>query len=567
MQVPPPDGVILIAGSSSPKAGRRLGPFLIAIVALFLAAAGGAGLFLFTALRGTGDVLDRMIPASSSVYVTAYLDPAAQQKLNLRGLLERFPRLRGEEGLDSSIDELLDRALQGSGLSAKDVRPWLGSQIALVVRVREGRPLVAVLAASKDDARARAALEKFRTGPEAGVDTWKMTSHGGVTISVGSLHGRTEGAFALVGHAAVLANDPAIIEEVIDTSRGRQLNLRASDRFLRTTRQLPAQRLALAYVDFRPLVERIKQDIARSQVPDLGQLSGSISQLEAIQGLGAALSAERTGIATDITMTIDRSKLSAEQRRGFAQGPSHQNAVLSFTPSGAYGVLAMGGFRETVRSAIDQFSRDPAFADVERELGLSAVVEHLTGDAGIEAGPGTSGGFPGVALLLGTDDEKAMRVFLDRLAVKALEDLGEHAKGPGPRWKRETYRGVSISFLPVTKGGPAGLTPAYAVTAGMGILGSSPEEVRAVIDARAEGSNITSSQNFIDAVGARDRSPGMIYVDLERIVSSIRQSMPPEVQARFDAETGKDLAPLRAFILTSTNGPDRSSARLFLLIR
>ena len=37
-----------------PKAGRRFGPFLIAIGALFVAAAGGAGIFLFTALRGTG---------------------------------------------------------------------------------------------------------------------------------------------------------------------------------------------------------------------------------------------------------------------------------------------------------------------------------------------------------------------------------------------------------------------------------------------------------------------------------------------------------------------------------
>ena len=47
--------------------------------------------------------------------------------------------------------------------------------------------------------------------------------------------------------------------------------------------------------------------------------------------------------------------------------------------------------------------------------------------------------------------------------------------------------------------------PAYAVTEKMGILASSPEEVRAVIDARAGGSNITSARNFIEGVGARSR--------------------------------------------------------------
>jgi hypothetical protein len=561
-----PDGVVFVAGPSSPRAGRRFGPVIIGILALLVAAAGAAGLFVFTALRGSGDVIDRMIPASSSVYITAYLDPAAQQKLNLRNLVKRFPRLRSDGGLDKGIDELLDEALHGSGLTSKDVRPWLGSQVALVVRVKNDRPLVALLVASKDDSKALAALGKFRSGPDGRRETWKQMARGGIAISVGSRAGRTDGAYALVNHAAVIANDPGIIEDVIDTAQRRQPSLRGSTRFVKTTGQLPSKRLALMYVDFRPLIGRIKQDVTVGQIPDLGQLSSSLGQLDALQGLGATISAEATGIAADITMTIDRSKLTEEQRRAYAE-TSHENAVLPFTPRHAYGVLAMEGFPQTVRSAIEELSKDPSFEDMDRDLGLSSIVKHLTGDAGFEAGPGSPGEPPGVALLFGTDDEVAMRAFLDRLAVKALEGVQGHPKRRPPHWKRVTHRGVTISFLPLEGADPFDLTPAYAVTRRMGILASSLDELKAVIDARADGSSITSARNFIDAVGTTRRNvAGMLYIDVGAITSAFRDAMPSEQQARFDAETAKDLAPLKAFVLTSSNGPDRASVRLFLLI-
>ena len=102
----------------------------------------GAGLKLYS-LRGSPDVMTRMVPSNTDVYATVYLDPSLKQKMNLRGLLGKFPQLRSNGGIDAQLDRLMNSFLEQSrtGWSFRsDVRPWLGSQVGLIVRVVDGEP-------------------------------------------------------------------------------------------------------------------------------------------------------------------------------------------------------------------------------------------------------------------------------------------------------------------------------------------------------------------------------------------------------------------------------------------
>jgi hypothetical protein len=569
------DGESRLPGQEVAVAPPSPGPSLLKraliVIGAFVVVGGIAALAIaFIALRGTGDVIDRMVPANSTVYVTVYLDPALKQKLNLRGLAKKFPDLADSATLDRRIDQALDQILNETGLTAKDIRPWLGSQVAVAFRFDGSKPLGAFLVTSKDDTMARAALAKARAGLEASRERWTEETHGGVVISTGHRDGELDGAYAMIDHTVVLG-DPVMIKDIIDASQGKAANIGDSDRFTHTVASLPTERVALAYVDFGPLLRQLRRAIEEGGAPDLSQISSSFGQLDAFTGLGATLSAQPEGMALDLTLGFDGSKLTADQRAIMAEVP-HQNSVLSFTPKDAYGVVVATGLRQTIQAAIDEFKKgDPAgFAHLDAQVGLSQMVGDLSGDFGIEASPGRQRSpIPAGAVLMGTSDEAGTRTFLDHVATMVSEELTAAAPGaPAIRFVHQTYRGVVITYLTGSDLSAVGVIPAYAVTQGTAIVGSSLEEVEAIIAAKADGVNVTSAPNLVAATSAGELSNnGMMYVDLEAVIRDARKTVSPDDLARFDAFGGSNLGPLKAFVMTSRNASDHTDLRMFLLIR
>ncbi len=128
------------------------------------------------------------------------------------------------------------------------------------------------------------------------------------------------------------------------------------------------------------------------------------------------------------------------------------------------------------------------------------------------------------------------------------------------------YEGVGISALRLPGGGGA-IAPAYAVTNGVAIIASSPEEIRDAIDARSRHRAVTSSPNFTNAMAATGtRGTGLVYVDVRGVAAAIRRSLPPDLAAEFDRDVAPNLAPVRAFAVTSTGSTREMSVRMFLAI-
>jgi hypothetical protein len=548
----------------APPRASTLKKALVIAVALVVTFAIAAGAFVFVALKGTSDVIDQMVPANSTVYFTAYLDPAAKQKLNLRGLIDRFPAIATSADLNRKISEALDQALEETGLKSTDVLPWIGTQIAVVVRYDGDKELAAVLVASKDDTAAMAALAKIRKGSLAG-DSWTDQQHEGTTISVGTSETQPDLAYAFTDHVAIIAQNAAIVGDVIDTTVGKSPSLSESKDFKAAVGSLPKERLGLLYMNLKPLIERLKQEFISNATLDLTQLSSSFGQLEAFTGMGATLSAQPNGVAFDLTLALDPSKLSDDQRAAQAV-PAHQNAVLAFTPADAYSVVAGTGFRETMKSALTEMAKDESFPQLDQELGLTKMVDHLTGDYGVVVSPGSDILVADAALMVGTDDEAGMQGFLDKATTKAGDTLQNDFGGPQATWERTSHNGVTITHLAPSSASDFGFDPAYAVSGGMAILGSSVDEVMAILDAKAGGANVTTSANFAAALPGGSANSGMLYVNIEGIVSAYRDTLSPEDQTKFDADGAPNLAPLKAFTFITTNSPDRLSIRFFLLV-
>jgi hypothetical protein len=574
--VPPPfdaspDAVDRVA--AGPGSGRRRGlrgvgrVAGIVVTAVLVLAAGSVAVGLY-ALRGSTGTLIRMVPSDADAYVSVQLDPSLDQKVALHSLAQKFPALR-KGGVGARVDDVVNSMLQSFSPDLRferDIRPWLGSEVALVVGSKESH--TALLLASTDDGAAGSLLAKVQRGPAGRGSTWSTRSHGGVTIHVSaSGAGGPAVAYAVLDNAVVLSDDPSLVEQVIDADHGDQPALASSADYQRTVAPLPADRLALVYVNLHDLVGRLGA-LAGSGLPGFPGSDGFLG----VSGLGIAVSADAAGIAVDVNVPVDPSKLSAAERSSL-EGQRPVDPLLSWVPAGAYGFLAAAGPPGAAGLGgllSSRFAAEPGLGPSLRRLGLTGpdgLAKHLTGDLVVEASRESASRPVGGALLVGTDDETAMRRTLDRgatlLASSFTNTMSPGSSGykPDVAWRTIVHDGVSIRSAEIIVGGePQSVQPAYAVSGGMGILATSYRQVEAVLDAHAGGASITKSPTYHDARSHAGPALGsLLYLDLSKILSG--------VPGGSESSLAANLAPLRAFVVAGSRPSGRIAERAFLLIR
>ncbi len=407
-----------------------------------MAAAGG--ILALRAFGGSGDSLVSMVPSDTALYVNVNFDPPASQKLAVQGLLNKFPAL-SDQSRGATINGWLDTAFSPAGLNHNDISPWLGSELSIAIPASAlssltpsaaapstSSPDVAVLIASKDDAKAQAALDKFRSGPVGRAEQWTTSAHNGVTVTSATGNG-SGGAYAIANHTVIFASTSAAADAVIDTAQGKRANLLSSATFKTVEAQLPSDRLGLIYVDVPALVARLGSS--------LGSVAGGQAQLGAAQaygGLGVALVARSDGIEVDGTENYNASKLTADQRTQLGIAP-HTNGSLAYVPRTALGLFALTGLQQTLKSVLTTVA--PAGSAIDSTLqqfgvtGSGGIITHLGGDAGIEVDQVPGQTLPAGALLFDTDSTAAAQTFLDNLMSaacrqsSACDPIADHQAG------------------------------------------------------------------------------------------------------------------------------------------
>jgi hypothetical protein len=437
---------------------------------------------------------------------------------------------------------------------------------------------------SRDDTKAKAMLAKLRASKWGKTFQWKDETYNGITISVGTpteTYAKTA-AYSVVDHVVVFATSSALIHEIIDTDQGRAPRLVDSSDYKATLAALPSDRLGAVYVNGKSLVADVKKEIART--PSLNLALRNMNDVDALQGIGATLSANGDGLLADVLIKLDESKLTAATREALLHA-GRADAVVRWIPRASDSFVAFTGLNKTIQTALDQAGSDASIKAGTDAIGLTGpggVLPHLTGDAGLEFEFGRNG-LPAGALLLGTDDAKSMNAFFGKTLGLAEGAAGSSYSGsaggssfgstgpvvppPAGRITTSTYRGVAITSWTFPELNQLGaFSPSYAVLDGMGILASTPDEVKAIIDTHKGGATIESDPTYRTASAASIASPSaIVYVDVARLVEGIRQS--PFGSRGVDEATYANLAPLRATMLTSASRADRAVERFFVIIR
>jgi hypothetical protein len=580
--VPPAVPAAPVASSSWVLRHRRL--LIPAGAVLALGAVSAAAVLLLVKPNGT---VEKMVPASQQLIVVANVDPSVTQKVNLLRAVHSFPDTK----TDKAIEDKLDQALKDSALSfSSDIKPWIGSQVAVSAKLDLGSAKnspAAIYVVSRDDTKARAMLAKLRTGKYGAKYQWKDETYNGITISVGTPTQASDqpAAYSLVDHVVVLATTSAQIHEIIDTDQGRAARLVDSSDFKATLAGLPSDRLGYLYVDGKSLVASVKKEMTTT--PSLSLALKNLNDVDALQGIGATLSANGDGVLADVVVKLDQAKLSPATREALSHS-AKTDTIVSWVPNTSDAFLAITSINKTIQSVLEQSGNEASVKAGTDAIGLTGsggVLPHLTGDAGLEVELGGKG-VPAGAILLGTDDARSMNAFFAKLLALAdgavssslLGGAGSSFGSPSPpvapasHVTKTTYRGVVINSWTSPALGQLGagvLAPSYAVLDGMGILASTPAEVKAVIDAHKNGTTIASEATYKAASAASLANPsGIVYVDVARLLAAIRQStLGAQAGLGAGSTLSANLDPIKAVILTAASQPDKATERFFVIVR
>jgi hypothetical protein len=561
-------------GPQEPKRSRGKVAALIAVGVLLLGGAAFAGVMLVSKTSAPPDELAKMVPATDEAYVTAFLDPGADQKLNLRDLLDRFPALQGKDPA-KSIDELLEQALRPSGLSwVEDFKPWVGDQIGVSGRFDDnGQPNFSVMIASKDDEKARTTLRRVEGLSSNAELTWRSETYKGVEIRVGEGGGNVSdplggiganASYAIVDHTLVLGTSLQRVKAVIDANGGTGDVLSDDENFQKARDALPDEVLGYTYLNLGDLIDKVipqlEAGLGFSELPPGcggDELNQSLDAARALRGASISLTAESDGLAIDMGVAMDRSKLPKEAQAVVDSEP-HENVVLSYTPADAFGM-----FSETGAQALDQVAAqfakcDPNVKEQLDKFGVQDILSNLSGDIGVEVSPGTSGGTPQAALIAGVTDEAKMKSSLDRLVQQMAAEGGSEVQR-----KSETYKGVEIESV----GNPSdpNVVPSWAVADGVAIIATSPDEVKAALDAH-DGENITGTPTFEQTAARIDLENNvMLFVDVQKVLGLVPAGNGADGLPDFDSIV-ENLRPLKATALVASSDGDVFSVRWFFLV-
>jgi hypothetical protein len=361
----------------------------------------------------------------------------------------------------------------------------------------------------------------------------------------------------------VVTNDEGFMHEIIDTDHGRAARLVDTTQYKATLAKLPSDYIAVGYLNGKNLSARVKDQLRTPALSGLGGLS-SLNNLDAFQGAAVVISARSDGIVADAAVKIDSSKLSVATRAALTNA-GHPDKVISWVPASTDAFLAFGNLRQTIQSLLDQVGTEPSVQQSTDEIGLTGphgVLQHLTGDFALEVEI-NRGFVPAGAVMIGTDNAAAMREFFAGIFTLASASSGEPVAPT-----KNTYRGVALTTLSMTSLGPTDLfAPTYAVVDGMGVMASNVAEMKAIIDAHKNQSGIDHDATYETASRASLSNYGSVfYVNIGRLVSTLQSAPLGSPVGGLGMKDNANLAPLRAFIVTSSSSPDGFLERVILFI-
>jgi hypothetical protein len=312
--------------------GRRARLALAGLLALVLLAGCGSS-------GPSGASPARLAPPNALFYLELTVRPQGAQHDDVQSALTQVIG----HSPDAETQRLASRLFAHAGASySKDIAPWLGQRIGIVITSASSRPDVGLIAPTNDPAGAVAALKRLARHAQLHPAMYR-----GLHYETATSKGRPL-AWGIVSRAAVVAS-PATFTAIVDASRGRRLT--AAPGFRAAMRRIPGTALVSGYADLSALASRLRPILsALPRTPGTPGLPAPV--LSALLGrlkgaVGFSLAVHPRAFILDVHSTTPH--------------PS-RGADVSGLPGSSWLALAGGTGSQTNMSLLSALREDPAFA-------------------------------------------------------------------------------------------------------------------------------------------------------------------------------------------------------------
>ena len=580
-----------IRRASGRTSGRARWAVALAIVALVAAVSiVGVGVAAF---GGASSALAPWAPATTTAYAELRTDLPGDQQAAVGSLLARFPGFDDQASLDMKVDTAIgDLVARVSGSTVdygRDLKPWLGGEIALAVGsidtlapssnggVTGGWGLL--LATTKDPAVAQAFLTA-RFGTPTRTETI-----GSATVQDVAVPGLTDRsiAWAVVG-TTVLVGDRAAVESGIDAHATGGLGAVAA--FRQAYAYVPAEHVATAWADL-PTLESAALEARTALAPDASPLPSAATTRIPPPWAVAYVRAAASGLTVDVVVP---------RPTDIPVDTPHVSTVAERLPGDTIAAIEVRDVGARAQRVLDAVAKTPGLTD---QLGPAApIVDGALGSFVDWAGDGAvvltrSGGTPsgGIVVTATEPDVAATRV----AAIRALLAFADGPNGR-PVLTEEPYgdgKIVTVDFGDVrdavTKAitdGIAGGTPAmpatdlamiremlpasasvaYTVQRGVFVLGTDAAFVKDVVDTTPADSLATSADYGALVALVGPSNDGQAFVDASAAVDLAR-SADPSISTALGGDVSSFVDRIQSLGAAWTVADDVIRLRLALAVR
>jgi hypothetical protein len=489
---------------------RVIGLPLALLLAIALPACGGG--------KSKGAAAAGIVPKDAIAFISIALSPSSSQKSDVQDIVSKFPTPQAKKTFDELKDQLLTRAVKDVGLDYQnEVKPWLGSELAVAVLPDTPQPAAAVLIESSDDAKAKAALDKASHNP-------KFT-----------------GAYRIVNGWAVIVDEKpasrnaAILDKVSQEAQSKSDSLADQDKFKRVVDKLTGTRFVFGWADGKAVVDAIKASRAGKR-----SLAGfDISQFASAGMAAFDLHAESSAVVF---------KALAETTGGATKtGSAKLTGDLPANSLGELTVFDLGGLVQRGLSAFlrasPQASQVPA--QIQKATGLDLqndVLSWMHGESVIVVGPPAGGLLPDFALLIAPSDQAKAQAAVTKIQAALLQRLGI-------KLDQRNVSGGTMYVFPAAIPNLRGVQPAMALLEGRFILASSPDYVTAL----TKGGNFSSSDALKNTLGSsKDGTQFQLVLSLSGIRTYVETLLSGKNKAAYERDVKRYVDHLDAFGIRTT---------------
>ena len=414
---------------------------LVGLVAVLLI---GGGAFAAVRLASSTSETDpqELVPQGTFFYSHVTLDPDTDQEAALDALTERFPRFGSRQKVIDEVKDLIQKGLEEEDFSYQtDIDSWLGEEVAFFSlmpslpsetppqETGSGSPEfeAAGLIATKDADAAQDFIDKVDRKTDGGSED---QTYEGIEYRVDE----GDGVVGLVEDFVVVGTE-AGFKKVVDTVQNDDAKTLVDDRrFQEATADLRDDRLALVYLDLKPVLKEISKV---SPVPF--DLSTGPFSFGFKNPLTVIFYAQPNGAVVESVTRAPSEGALAEAARNGANDPG----LLPELPGATWGAVGVPNFGDSLRAtfealpqAIPGFDPSALLRRFENESGINAEKDVLSwmGAVGFFVQGDTLAELDGGVVIESSDPKASTRLVikLAKLVGQAGTKVGALARTLGP---------------------------------------------------------------------------------------------------------------------------------------